>query len=159
MQDGETLSHSSHLVKRFFEYLTAKPLTDSERQEVASLLPTALASLFFGMKLQDQRHSYEVYLRSGGGHLTQASLLHDVGKSVSSIGPIGRSLATLSSGIRVPTKGDWRLYLDHGQIGADLLAQSGADALAVAFTRNHPGPVPAGIDPEDWKTLTDADEA
>jgi hypothetical protein len=159
MQNGETLKHSSHLVKRFFGYLTAKPLTDGERQEIAGLLPTELATLFFGMQPQDQRHSYEVFMRTGGGHLTQAALLHDVGKSVSRIGPFSRSLATLGSVVHIRTKGDWNLYLDHGRLGADLLAQSGADALAVSFTRNHPGPVPTGIDPDDWKRLTEADEA
>jgi hypothetical protein len=158
MQNGQTLNHSSHLVKRFFGYLVAHPLTDEERAEIAGMLPTPLATLFFGMQPQDQRHAYEVYLRSGGGHLTQAALLHDVGKSVARIGPISRSLATLSAGISLPVRGNWVLYLDHGRIGADLLEQSGADALAVAFTRHHPGPTPPGIDQADWQTLTEADE-
>jgi hypothetical protein len=159
MQNGQTLTHPSHLIKRFFGYLVAQPLTVEERAEVAGLLPTALATLFFRMQPQDQRHSYDVYLRSGGAQLTQAALLHDVGKSVSKIGPISRSLATFSQAVNLRVHGDWRLYLDHGRIGADLLEQSGADTLAVAFTRHHPGPAPTGIDPSDWHTLADADEA
>lgn len=157
VQVGIRLRHAAHLVKRFFGYLTASDLSEAEREEVATLLSTELATLFFGMQQQDQRHSYEVYRRSGGGPSTQAALLHDVGKSLAPIGPIRRSLATVCSVLHIPTKGTWRMYLDHGAIGADLLARSGADALAVAFTRHHPGPPPAGVDPGVWKTLSDAD--
>lgn len=158
VQVGIRLKHAAHLVKRFFGYITARDLTEDEREEVATLLPTELATLFFGMQRQDQRHAYEVYHRTDGGALTQAALLHDVGKSLGPIGPIRRSLATLCSILHIPTKGTWRMYLDHGAIGADLLARSGADALAVAFTRHHPGPAPAGIDAGMWKALSEADE-
>jgi hypothetical protein len=159
VQDGKALKHSAHLVKRFFGYLTAQTLTDTEREHIAGVLPTELATLFFGMQPQDQRHAYDVYVRSGGGRLTQASLLHDVGKSVSRIGPLGRSFATISRAVGIPTKGRWQLYVEHGPIGAELLHEAGADALAVSFTRNHPGPPPSGVDPRDWDTLTEADEA
>lgn len=158
MQDGISLKHVAHLIKRFFGYFVAPPLTPTERSEVADLLPAELASLFFGMQPQDQRHAYQVYQRTGGGRLSQAALLHDVGKSAARIGPFQRAIATLCQHLRIPTRGSWQIYLDHGRLGADMLAHAGGDALAVAFTRHHPGPAPAGIDPEDWETLSAADD-
>ncbi len=152
------LSHFAHLVRRFVGYLTARPLDASERDEVAGLLTSELAELFFEMQHQDQRHAVEVYRRVGSEELAQAALLHDVGKSISGIGPINRSLATIAGALHLPLRASWHLYLDHGEIGADLLDQAGADHLTVSFARNHPGPVPQGIDAEAWDRLTRADE-
>ena len=158
MQVGISLKHVAHLIKRFFGYFAASPLTPSERAEVADLLSPELASLFFGMQHQDQRHAYQVYVRSGGGHLAQAALLHDVGKSATRIGPFQRALATVCHALHLPKRDNWTVYLDHGRLGADMLAHAGGDALAVAFTRHHPGPVPAGVDPDDWAALSVADD-
>lgn len=158
MQDEIGLRQLVHLVKRFTGYVRAKPLQPHERDEVAGLLPSELADLFFSMQPEDQRHALDVYRRADSQDLAQAALLHDVGKSISRIGPISRSLATVADALHLPVKGGWRLYLDHGAIGADLLEVAGADDLAVEFTRNHPGPVPHGTDPDAWHRLTNADE-
>jgi hypothetical protein len=40
-----------------------------------------------------------------------------------------------------------------------MLVNLEANDLAIAFTRNHPGQPPIGIDPIDWQLLEDADNA
>lgn len=147
-----------HLVRRFFGFLTARPLTPTEQATVASELAPSLARLFFAQRPEDQRHAFDVAATvRDRSDLVEAALLHDVGKSESGLGAIGRSLATAWSTARMPMPRTWRTYLDHGRIGADLLEAGGAGDLAVAFARHHPGPVPAGIDPADWHRLGAAD--
>ena len=84
-----------------------------------------------------------------------AALLHDVGKVESGLGTYGRVVATLSAkvaGAEMATT--WRkqrgfarrvgLYLQHDQIGGDLLELAGSDPLTVAWTREHHRPA------SDW---------
>ena len=89
----------------------------------------------------------------------QAALLHDVGKARSRIGPFQRSLATICNALRLPLPHRWKLYIDHGSIGARMLAEAGATDFVVAFTETHPGPPPGGADAEAWFAVARADEA
>ena len=149
-----------HLIRRFFSFVTAKPLTPHEQQQVRSVLDSGLAWIFFDQRFEDQRHALTVQHRVGGsGSLAEAALLHDVGKTESDLGAISRSLATLWNGVGLPTTGAWKSYLDHATIGADMLRDLDASDLAVTFTRFHPGSPPNGIDPSDWHALEEADDA
>ncbi len=149
-----------HLVRRFFGFLTAVPLSPSEQIEITLALDPQLQRLFYRQRHEDQRHAYEVARRvSARPDRIEAALLHDVGKTKVTLGPIGRAFATLWSLTSLPIWGQWRLYLDHGQIGADLLEANGAGVFAVAFARNHPGPPPDGIERKSWTELERADHA
>ncbi|MFV1998903.1 MAG: hypothetical protein ACC654_00910 [Acidimicrobiia bacterium] len=148
-----------HLVRRFFGFLTAAPLSPKEQVEIHEALPSRLAPLFFAQRPEDQRHALDVYSRVGSDPvLVQAALLHDVGKIESDLGAIGRSLATLWSATSLPIWGRWQAYLDHGRLGADVLEAHEADDLAVAFTRHHPGTAPNAVDPVHWQRLGAADD-
>jgi len=149
-----------HLVRRFFGFLTATPLAPTEQTTIHARLPSRLALLFFSQRHEDQRHALDVCSRIGNDPaLIQAALLHDVGKIDSNLGVIGRSLATMWAGTSLPIWGRWQTYNDHGRLGANILESHGADELAVAFTRHHPGAVPVGIDPVEWRRLSAADDA
>jgi len=149
-----------HLVRRFFGFLTATPLSPTEQAEIHATLPPSLTRLFFSQRPEDQRHALDVYSRVGNDPaLVEAALLHDVGKTDSDLGVIGRSLATIWSTTSLPIWGRWRAYSDHGRVGADVLEAHGADVLAVAFTRHHPGVAPKEIDPVEWRRLSAADDA
>ena len=148
-----------HLIRRFFGFVTARPLSPSEQRFVAANLSPELAALFFSQPSQDQRHALEVAARTGDPDLLEAALLHDVGKAQSGLGALGRSLATLWGATGLPVWGRWRVYLAHGRIGADRLQAHGAMPLTVHFARHHPGRVPDGIDPRSWEALAAADDA
>lgn len=149
-----------HLVRRFFGFIAATPLSPTEQVAIHSELPGRLAGLFFAQRSEDQRHALEVYSRvSNDPALCQAALLHDIGKIGPDLGANGRALATIWSTTSLPVWGRWRTYIEHGRVGADLLEALGADTFAVAFTRYHPDSAPPGVDPEAWDRLAAADEA
>ena len=160
LQVGGLIHELAHLVRRFFGFLTARPLAPSEQRFVHDALSPELARLFSRQRVEDQRHAMDMAKRvAPRPELVEAALMHDVGKVASGLGAIGRSLATIGGVARIPLPTDWTVYLEHGPIGAAMLEASGAGRLAVAFARSHPGPVPNGIDPEDWAALAAADAA
>ena len=148
----------SHLVRRFFGSLNpAGPSAQAEAWVEARLLPGELP-LWRRMSGPDRRHAIAVaerVERALGNEATRpliaAALLHDVGKIESGLGTYGRVVATMSAkvaGREMATT--WRkqrgyarrvgLYLQHDQIGGDLLELAGSDALTVAWTREHHRP-------------------
>jgi hypothetical protein len=146
-----------HLARRFFGYITSNPPTSDELDTVRTQLSDELYDLFITMNPQDQRHAIEVARRVDDDALLEAALLHDVGKSASQVGALGRSLATIASAVSIPVSGSWDLYLDHGKIGGSMLETAGADAITIAFARFHPGPPPPGVSPAHWHALEEAD--
>ncbi len=151
-----------HLVRRFFGFVLARPLTPREQSEAASLLTGAEAELFFRQQYQDQRHALVVARRvlrqrPGDKEIAAAALLHDVGKVGIGLGAVQRSIATVADGLRIRLRGRYEQYRRHGPIGADQLAEVGASELSVSFARLHPGPVPAGLDEDRWQVLLYAD--
>ncbi|HEX9642516.1 MAG TPA: HD domain-containing protein [Acidimicrobiia bacterium] len=158
------LGEATHLVRRFFGYLRARPLAPREQHEVRDALGDGLAPLFFAQHPADQRHGVEMAARVAAA-LPQrddafvAALVHDVGKVAAGLGPVRRSLATLLDLLHVPMPVRYRRYRDHGAVGAELLDAAGAPPLAVAFARDHPGVVPEGVDPLAWDVLEAADRA
>jgi len=155
----EPLRHWWHLATRFFAAVAGKPLRPSQQAEVCRALTAGEAGLFFRQQPIDQRHAFEVARRvraalPGNEDAVAAALLHDVGKTHSRLGPVARSLATVVDMVHLPMPARWRVYRDHGSLGAEDLAEAGARPLAVAFAAG----TPEG-DPEVWETLAAADDA
>jgi putative nucleotidyltransferase with HDIG domain len=91
--------------------------------------------------------------------LIRTALLHDIGKRHAHLGPVGRVLATLFVECRLPVHGRFRMYRDHGGLGAVELAELGAEPLVVTFARNHHGSRPDDVSPGDWELLENVDHA
>jgi len=153
----------SHLIGRFFAVLFAGPMTDEECREVESWLDHAgEAEIYWEQPVADQRHGLEAARTTAAARpdrrdLIRAALLHDVGKRRSNLGVTGRSLASLFAKLRLPVRGSWRQYLDHGRLGAEELAGLGSEQLIVEFTRHHHERRPATIALADWEVLKSAD--
>ncbi len=92
--------------------------------------------------------------------MIRAALLHDVGKATPRLGVPGRVLSTGFRMLRLPLRGRWRSYVDHGAIGADQLAALGAPDAVSLFARHHHNPTPPDGWPESeysWRLLHEAD--
>lgn len=154
---------AGHLIRRFFAVVGAGDLEDDELAHVETWLTPAELSLFLAQPAADQRHGYEagihVLSHCADGPVVAAAALHDIGKRHAALGPIGRSLATMM--IIFGGASRWEraaAYRDHGPIGAEELAQAGADSLVVEFARHHHDTRPAGIDSRTWALLETADQ-
>ncbi|NIA24650.1 MAG: HDIG domain-containing protein [Gammaproteobacteria bacterium] len=148
-----------HLVRRFLEVLTARPLNEQQREEASVLLRSdAEERVFFGQPAADQQHGLAAArLVAGRVELRRAALLHDIGKQEARLGVWGRSLASALARFHVTVRGRLQTYLDHGPIGAGILQKLGAESIVVDFARHHQGVRPPTITPDDWDTLRNAD--
>lgn len=152
-----------HLIGRFFEVVRAGALTEDERREVAMWLDNeGERAIYFEQSVADQRHGLEsarmiVAARPDRRDLVRAGLLHDTGKRHSNLGVFGRSLASLLAKLRLPVRGSWRRYLDHGPLGAEDLARLGAESLVTEFARHHHRRRPSVISVDDWELLQRVD--
>lgn len=147
-----------HLVTRFFGSLRPGGPSSADSAWVHDQLLPAERDLWVRMSGPDRRHAADVGRRveRALGHeadrsILAAALLHDVGKVESGLRTYGRVVATLSATIAGPEAATtWRrqrgiarrvgLYLQHDQIGADLLALAGSAPLTVAWAREHHRP-------------------
>ena len=112
-----------------------------------SALPANLRSLFLSMRARDRRHAVGVLERLGDAPevLRQAALLHDVGKVRAYLGTPGRTLVVLANVTgtlplvkRLPGIGPRvRHYVEHPEIGAEMLRQAGASAELVEIVAEH----------------------
>lgn len=151
----------SHLARRFFWSLRVRPLTESERDFVGSVLEGPIWVVFFEQSTADQRHGLDAG-RLAAQHrvsteVVTAALVHDIGKRHARLGVIGRSVASVCGRLRIPAPGRLGTYLDHPRLGADELAGIGASPLIVDFTRHHHGGRPSSIPENDWEVLIAAD--
>ena len=152
------MASASHLIRRFFGSLRpGGPGRHAEAWVEARLLPSELA-LWRRMSGPDRRHAVGVaeQVERALGHeasrpVLAAALLHDVGKIESRLGTYGRVVATVSAKVAGPEMAStWRkqrgyarkvgLYLQHDEIGGDLLEMAGSDPITVAWTREHHRP-------------------
>lgn len=151
-----------HLVKRFFDVVSARSLNASERGAVEAWLTPQLADVFFAQNAADQRHGLhaaQVVVRGGGSSDTVvAALVHDIGKRHARLGAIGRSVASILIVFRLPLTERMRAYRDHGMTGAAELERLGAPSLAIDFALHHHRRRPPTIDPDVWDLLVAADE-
>ncbi len=136
----------SHLVKRFWWAVSAKPVTPEDRMWVESNLRPGELALFDRMSRADQEHHLRVARRFVAGFESAAApdrawvaaaLMHDVGKLVCGLGTCGRVFATLWPCGR---RGDGRIgrYYRHVAIGAALAREAGSDPVTVSLVGEWP---------------------
>lgn len=154
----------THLTRRFFEYLIAKPLNPERALQVRTWLTEAQQDLFFAQNPKDQAHGYNaglVVISAGitDPEVTQAALLHDVGKRHSNLGVLGRSLVSIMIKLRLPLTTRMKTYRDHGRLGSEELLQAGSPTIVVEFARHHHRHRPTSIERAIWDILQRADAA
>lgn len=160
---GRELGSWWHLFRRFLEVATARPLNESERRFIESLLDNrAENTLFFGQARADRRHSVRAaqkmsLLAPDRRDLARAALLHDVGKQHARLGVFGRSTASALTKLRLRPPGRLAAYLDHGRLGARDLTEVGCEAVVTGFARHHHDSRPDSISRADWALLELAD--
>jgi hypothetical protein len=150
------LLHPFHLPRRFFRSVRRKgPSATDEMWATDQLLP-AERDLWFDMSGRDRRHAIVVAKQvavtlgpQGTRPIIAAALLHDVGKTVSRFGLLGRVVATvIIATVGRPRAATWTrgfkrqvaLYARHPELGAEMLARTGSDPLTVAWAREHHSP-------------------
>lgn len=90
---------------------------------VRALLNEAEFDLWQRLQGRDQRHSVVVWQRflhrhpRADIHEQRAALLHDIGKVGTTLGPVGRAIATLAG----PRTTALRTYLEHEERGMSML--------------------------------------
>lgn len=151
-----------HLATRFFDYLRATPLSDEDMQTARSILTPEEAEIFFDQSQRDQAHGFDaalVVLDSGRStdERLRAALLHDVGKRHAGLGVLGRVTASILIKAGMPLTRRFKLYRDHGPVGAADLEAAGSPSLVVEFARAHHSSRPASLSDEDWALLQSAD--
>ena len=157
------LSEGFHLIARFFDVLSSRPLTPAEQQEADGLLrSTAERAMFWDQPTADQRHGLGAarFVASSPGsrpELIRAALLHDVGKRHARLGIVGRSVASAVRMLGGSGRGRLAMYLDHGPVAAAELEAAGADEVIVAYARYHHEGPPSGFPADDWTLLDQAD--
>jgi hypothetical protein len=166
-----------HLTTRFLGSLRPggpPPADDAWARD--ALLPGEVA-LWERMSGADRRHAVGVARRAEAAlgipadrPVLAAALLHDVGKVDSGLGPVRRAVATVAGmagghdaarrwRTRSGPAGRVGRYLCHDDIGADLLATAGSDALTVAWAREHHLPPDRWtVPPAVGAALKDADD-
>jgi len=158
------LRHLPHLIRRFFGSLRARRPRPADQIFIAGMLRGDAARLFASQRPMDQHHALRTARRvavmaPGRDDLVRAALLHDVGKTHAELGVIGRSVASLLAIARMPARGRFAAYLDHGRLGASDLRSVGEAGIAVAFAaHHHAAAAPANTDPSDWALLRAADD-
>ena len=167
--------HPLHLARRFFRSVHRKgPSATDETWATDQLLPTE-RDLWFDMSgriaatrcSSPNRWQPLLALRALGPVLA-AALLHDVGKTVSRFGLLGRVVATViiatvgRARAATWTRGFKRrvaLYARHPELGAEMLARTGSDPLTIAWAREHHSPETAWTVPvEVGRVLRAADQ-
>lgn len=141
---------AQHLVRRFFGSVLARPLRPGERQWVNRHLDPPVMVVWNEQARWDQRHAYSVARAVAASCddpiLVGAALTHDVGKSASTLGPLGRSVATVIGVVAGrERRSQWRKgfrkqvrdYFDHPAIGAELLERCAAPRELVEWARIH----------------------
>ena len=167
----------NHLARRFFASLRPGGPTSADEEWARSQLLPAEAALWARMSNPDRRHAVGVArdVERALGHeatrpVVAAALLHDVGKIESGLRTYGRVVATLcgmivsrdQAKLWTRSRGFTRkvgLYLQHPDLGGDLLGMAGSDPLTETWAREHHKPPEQwSIDPAVAHVLKDCDD-
>lgn len=176
------LRRVTHLSGRFFGALWPAPPRPADEEWVASILNAEELVWWRKLVNHDRRHAIRVARDvqerlagtewAGEPAYLEAALLHDVGKRAANLGVYGRVVATVSGALAGrDTAGAWAtrggftrrvgLYLEHGEIGADMIRMAGGSEVAAAWAAAHhddpgtwfdlpiPGPVVTILDAAD----------
>ena len=129
------LSKLGHLARRFLGSVSHRsPRADQVAWALSQLLPGE-TTLWQKMSVQDRRHSIVVARRfqeraaDAARAEVAGALLHDVGKTASSLGTVSRVVATLIG----PRTKRFRSYHDHEALGIEMLRAAGSDAETLAL--------------------------
>lgn len=155
-----------HLGRRFFSSIRQRNMDATAEEWLVGLLSPTEQKLYRAQPLQDRLHSVDCAqaVRELGDEVAVASALHDVGKTGARLGTFGRVLATVVGAVAPASMlKSWQsstglrcaigMYKDHDRLGAELLEEAGASALAVAWAREHHN------DPSDWTLDSGAGQA
>lgn len=152
-----------HLGRRFFSALAADPLDDSEQASLSAVLAPSEMRLFLEQPRIDQRHGLDSMMfaadRTGDRDVLRAATLHDIGKRHAGLGVTGRVLASICLKLGIPVRGRFRIYRDHGPIGAAELESIGSPRIAVEYARHHHGRRPDDVHAQMWSLLSEADDS
>ncbi|MCB1258472.1 MAG: HD domain-containing protein [Microthrixaceae bacterium] len=151
--------HLAHRSRRFFGSLLPVHVKAEDADWVAGLLSESELAAFYRMCVRDQVHSIGVArkVEANLGALDSsepsdwilvAALMHDVGKSMVELGTYGRVMASLAGWAAgeemapawAQKRGMTRkigLYLQHPELGADILRMADSDPRVVAWAREH----------------------
>lgn len=161
------VAHLGHLARRFGGSLVPGGPRPADEEWAAGILGPGELGLWRAMSGADRRHAVGVARRVAtalgivaGPPVLAAALLHDVGKLDAGLGTFGRVGATLAgmAGRRQLTPRIAR-HLDHGPIGADMLARAGSDPLTVTWAAEHHLPASRWtLDPTVAAALKAADD-
>lgn len=116
-----------HLVRRTWLSVIDRRLGERDLDLVHGILGPCEQQLWDRMQDVDKRHSLRVLdrftsrLRDATRGECSAVLLHDIGKTISNLGTIGRVAATLSV---LPTKRG-RAYRHHERLGLEMMRSHG----------------------------------
>lgn len=145
----------SHLAKRFAGSLVPRGPSKTDQAWALDNLLEGEVDIWRRMSRTDRRHAAGVARRveaALGDEATRpvlaAALLHDCGKVVAGLGTYGRVIATLSARVAgtsaaagwTETRGFTRrvgLYVQHPELGAEMLGMAGSAPLTVAWAREH----------------------
>ncbi len=146
--------------------LTAGPLTDGARDEIANHLTAAERDLFYRFTCADQWHSYRVFRtlhETGYNHpdLLTAALLHDIGKIRCPLSAWDRTLIVVGGGL-FPERAEawgrgslesWRrpfvARAQHPAWGAEMAAEAGVRPAVVEIIRRHQDEIDGDESEED----------
>jgi hypothetical protein len=140
-----------HLAGRLAGSLRPGGPPPGEEAWARSLCLPGEVALWARMSGPDRRHAVGVAHRTAsalggdgaaGRPVLAAALLHDVGKIDAGLGTGGRVAATLVAMAAGRARlagwsGRMGRYVRHDELGADLLAAAGSDALTVTWAREH----------------------
>ncbi len=128
-------SHVGHLARRFLGSLSRRRPSAQDSEWVANQLLLEEAMLWLQMPVQDRRHSIVVARRfvdlapDAVRAEVAGALLHDVGKSLSGLGTIGRVVATVIG----PHGRRFRSYHDHEALGVEMLRAADSEPETLAL--------------------------
>jgi hypothetical protein len=159
--------HLSHLVRRFVGSLSARAPSAADVAWALKSLENGERELWLRSSNPDQRHTIEVARRACRlmPSLTEPNqrpmlagvLLHDIGKTESGLGTVGRVVATAWGALRGEQArsggGKIATYLRHEPIGAELVTGVGSHPITIAVVGRS-----ADVPPHVLAMLEDADE-
>ena len=125
-------------VKRTLRFIFYRNLNINEQLDISDhLVDDNLINLYWKMSKADRQHSYEVFNRtkekSEDKYLLLLSLLHDIGKSKIDAGVIFR----ISSDLGFISNNKNKIYLDHENIGIELLKESNVSQDIIDYYNNN----------------------
>jgi putative nucleotidyltransferase with HDIG domain len=169
------MTRAAHLVRRFLASLRPRPLRTDDVAFVQGALLSQEFQCWEQLGPADRAESVATgralaaALDAAGQpsdtRWLAAALLHDVGKADSTLGVIGRSLATAAAAVAGPRRarafpGAFGRYVNHDELGAQRLRAAGARPETVSWAAAHhrPGCWDAtGIPPAICRMLAAAD--